>query len=142
MNRALLDTDIFSELSKGIDPIVLQNGAAYRASFGRYTLAVVTLMEVVHGLQKKQATRQLRMFLGRISAEEILDFDQSAAILAGRIEGDLERVGRPIGRADPMIAALALNHNLEVVTGNTAHYQYIQRLGYPLVLVDWRRSII
>jgi hypothetical protein len=36
--------------------------------------------------------------------------------------------------ADPMIAAVGLQHGLELVTGNTAHFQRIQQLGYPLTL--------
>src|SRR5512135_2289282 len=67
-------------------------------------------------------------------------FDQGAAELAGRIEGELERVGRPVGRADPMVAAIALQNGLELVTGNTTHYQRIQEIGYPLVLHDWRAA--
>lgn len=138
MNKALLDTDIFSELGKGVDQTVARHGAAYWATFGRYTISVITVMEVVRGLQKKQATRQLQTFLSHIASEEVLPFDHAAAELAGRIEGELERVGRPVGRADPMIAAIALQHGLELVTGNTSHYQRIQQVGYPLVLHDWR----
>jgi len=37
-----------------------------------------------------------------------------------------------------MIAAIVVVHGLELVTGNTAHYQRIQQLGYPLTLVNWR----
>lgn len=102
MNKALLDTDTFSELGK------------------------------------KQAMKQLQAFFAGIPSQEVLVFDQAAAELAGRIEGELERVGRPIGRADPMIAAIALVNGLELVTGNTAHYQRIQQSGHPLVLHDWR----
>jgi predicted nucleic acid-binding protein len=138
VNKALLDTDIFSELTKGVDRTVAQNGATYRAAFGRYTISVITVMEVVRGLQKKHATRQLQAFLANIASEEILPFDRDAAVLAGRIEGELERVGRPIGRADPMIAAVALLHGLELVTGNTSHYQRILQIGHPLALHDWR----
>lgn len=138
MNKALLDTDTFSELGKAINPTVARNGAAYLAAFGRYTVSVVTVMEIVRGLCKKQATKQLQAFLAGIPSLEVLTFDQAAAELAGRIEGELERVGRPIGRADPMIAAIALTNGLELVTGNTAHYQRIQQLGHPLVLHDWR----
>jgi tRNA(fMet)-specific endonuclease VapC len=58
--------------------------------------------------------------------------------LAGRIAGELERQGRPIGTADSMIAAIALKHGLELVTGNTAHFQRVQQLGYPLTLANWR----
>ena len=68
----------------------------------------------------------------------MLLFDEMAADLAGQIAGDLDRVGRPIGRCDPMVAAIALQHGLELATGNTAHYQYVQQLGYPLTLVNWK----
>ena len=138
MNKGLLDTDIFSELGKGVDRAVVRNGAAYRAAFGRYTTSAVTVMEIVRGLHKKQATRQLQTFLANVATEEVLPLDRDAAELAGRIEGDLERVGLPIGRADPMIAAIALRHGLELVSGNTSHYQRVRQVGYPLVLRDWR----
>jgi tRNA(fMet)-specific endonuclease VapC len=36
------------------------------------------------------------------------------------------------------IAAIALEHGLELVTGNTAHFQRVQQLGYPLTLANWR----
>ena len=138
MKKGLLDTENSFELGKGVNEAVARNGATYRATFSRYTISVITVMEVVRGLQKKQATRQLQTFLSNIASEEVLPFDQGAAELAGRIEGELERVGRPVGRADPMIAAIALQNGLELVTGNTNHYLRIEQIGYPLVLHDWR----
>jgi tRNA(fMet)-specific endonuclease VapC len=138
VNKSLLDTDILSEIGKGIDPNVARNAAAYRKAFGRYTLSVITIMEIVRGFQKNQSAGRLQGFLNIIASEEILPLEQSAAELAGRIAGDLDRTGQPIGKADPMIAAIALQHSLELVTGNTAHYQRIHQLGYPLTLVNWR----
>jgi tRNA(fMet)-specific endonuclease VapC len=32
----------------------------------------------------------------------------------------------------------ALTHGLELVTGNTSHFQRIQQIGYPLTLANWR----
>lgn len=138
MNKSLLDTDILSEIGKGIDPNVVRNATAYRDAFGRYTLSVISIMEVVRGFQAKQSAARLQRFLASIVSEEVLLLDQSAAEPAGRIAGDLDRIGQPIGKADPMIAAIALTHGLDVVTGNTAHYQRVQRLGHPLNLVNWR----
>ena len=138
MNKCLLDADILSEIGKGIDPNVTRNAAAYRNAFGRYTLSVITIMEVVRGFQHRQSARRLQHFLNSLASKEILAFDQPAAELAGRIAGDLDRTGHAIGRADPMIAAIALGHGLDLVTGNTTHYQPIQQLGYPLTLVNWR----
>jgi predicted nucleic acid-binding protein len=78
-------------------------------------------------------------FLNAVALEQIIVFDHGEAVLAGRISADLERTGQIIGWADPMIAAVALNHGLELATGNTAHFQRIQQLGYPLTLRNWRQ---
>jgi len=140
LNKALLDTDTdtYSEILKAVDPNVTRNATAYRQARGVLTLSAVTVMEVIRGFQKNQSQRKLQNFLSAVALEEVLDFDRPAAELAGRIAGDLERVGRPIGVADPMIAAIALIHGLELVTGNTAQFQRIQQLGYPLTLANWR----
>jgi len=138
LKKSLLDTDIFSDITKGVNPTVVGHATAYRKAFARYTISAVSFMEVIRGYQKKQATRQLQNFLTAIASEEVIPFDQPVAELAGRIAGELERTGQPIGLADPMIAAIALHHSLELVTGNTSHFQRIQQLGYPLTLANWR----
>lgn len=138
MNKALLDTDIYSEVLKAVDPNVARNATAYRQAHRVLTLSSVTLMELIRGFQKKQSQRSLQVFRSAVALEEVLDFGRPAAELAGQISGELDRIGRPIGMADPMIAAVALTHGLELVTGNTAHFQHIQQLGYPLLLANWR----
>jgi predicted nucleic acid-binding protein len=138
VNKALLDTDTYSEVLKAVNPTVAQNAALYRQQHGILTLSAITVMEIVYGFQRVQNTRRLQGFLAAVALEEVLDFDRNTAELAGRIAGDLDRTGQTIGKADPMIAAAALQHGLELVTGNTAHYQRIQQLGYPLTLVNWR----
>ena len=138
MNKALLDTDILSEITKNVDPIVARNAATYRRAFGHYTISCVTLMEAVSGFQQKQRFNELHGFLAAIGAEEVLPFESPAAELAGRIAGELARIGQKIGSTDPMIAAIALTHGLELVTGNTAHFRRIQQIGYPLTLRNWR----
>ena len=92
----------------------------------------------MRGFQRTQATARLNAFLATLPHMEVLLFDQPAAALAGRIAGELERTGHPIDMADTMIAAIAIDHGLELVTGNTTHFQRIQQLGYPLTLVNWR----
>ncbi len=138
MNKALLDTDTYSEILKAINPTIAQNAAAYRQQHGMLSVSAITVMEIVYGFQRVQNARRLQDFLTAVALEEVLEFERHAAELAGRIAGDLDRTGQTIGKADPMIAAVALGHGLELVTGNTAHYQRIQQLGYPLMLVNWR----
>ena len=138
LKKAILDTDIFSEIIKGVDQTVAANASAYRTAFNRYTISAVTFMEVIRGYQQKQASHQLQTFLTGIVTEEVIPFDHPAAEVAGKIAGELKRVGRPIGVSDPMIAAIAITHGLDLVTGNTMHFQQVQQLGYPLTLVNWR----
>ena len=40
--------------------------------------------------------------------------------------------------ASDLGSIIALEYNLELVTGNVAHFQRIVRLGYPLTLINWR----
>jgi hypothetical protein len=73
LNKALLDTDIYSEILKAIDQTVTRNATAYWQVHGRLSFS-----------------------------------------------------------------AVAIKNGLELVTGNTSHYQRIQQLGYSITLVGWR----
>jgi tRNA(fMet)-specific endonuclease VapC len=68
----------------------------------------------------------------------VLPLDRDAAIVAGRIYGELEKTGQTVGRADPLIAGIAIMRNLMLVTGNTKHFERIAALRFPLLLDDWR----
>jgi len=54
VDKSLLDTDIFSEVLKGVDPQVVARATAYRAAFGYYTISAITVLEVVKGFQEIQ----------------------------------------------------------------------------------------
>ena len=138
MNRAILDTDIFSEILKGRDVAVAAAAKNYRAAFGRFSITSITVMELVRGVRKKSRSIGIARLVEYLDAAEILDFDRPAAEVAGQIYADLERTGQPIGRADPMIAGLALHHGLVLVTANTSHFQRIRDLGYALEIENWR----
>jgi len=138
VDKSLLDTDIFSEILKGINPNVVAKATAYRSVFGQYTISVITVMEIFKGFHKLQREDRIQQFLAGLTTVELLSLDAQSAELAGRIYADLERSGQPIGRADPMVAAIALRHGLVLVTGNLAHYQRIQNLGYALRLENWK----
>ena len=138
MDRALLDTDIFSEILKGRNQNVVAKAIQYRSAYGYYSISVITVLEIVKGFHKLQREDRVQQFLDGLPGVELLTLDQRSAALAGRIYADLERIGQPIGRADPMIAAIALRHGLTLITGNLSHYLRIQALGYGINLDNWR----
>jgi tRNA(fMet)-specific endonuclease VapC len=140
MDKALLDTDILSEVLKGRNPQVVAQAEAYLRHHAILTVSVISVIEIVSGLQRVARSEQLERFLQVLDAMEVLPVDMESAVLAGRIDGDLLRTGQPIGRADPIVAAQAITHGLVLVTGNTRHYERVMALGYPLRIVDWREA--
>lgn len=138
MNQALLDTDTFSEILKAKNPHVVRNALAYRQQFGCYTISVITIIEIVKGFRKRGFLDRIDSFVGSLATEEVLPLTIADSVVAGKIYGELERAGRTIGRADPLIAGIALTRGLTLVTGNTKHFERIVDLGFPLTLEDWR----
>jgi tRNA(fMet)-specific endonuclease VapC len=64
---------------------------------------------------------------------EVLPFDRECAERFGRVRGSLLRQGISVPTADLMIAAVALAHNLTLVTHNTADFRNVPGLR----LEDW-----
>ncbi|MEH2443632.1 type II toxin-antitoxin system VapC family toxin [Nostoc sp.] len=138
VEKSLLDTDILSEIIKRANPRIIAKANTYLNQFDKYTISVITVMEIVEGWQKRKQEQRLQQFLTIVSSQEILSFDLTEAVLAGKIYADLETTGKRIGYPDCMIAAIAIRHNLTLVTGNLSHYQRIQDLDYSLRLDNWR----
>jgi tRNA(fMet)-specific endonuclease VapC len=140
MAKALLDTDILSEVLRGKNEAVRRRAEAYLSQYGQLTVSVLTVLEIVKGFERLERRPDIDRFLLEVEAMEVLPLTREAAILAGRMYGALERTGQPIGRIDPMIAAIAASTNLDLVTGNHTHYQRLIELEYPLRLANWRES--
>jgi tRNA(fMet)-specific endonuclease VapC len=63
----------------------------------------------------------------------VLDFDADCSKQFGMVRGELLQKGISVSRLDLLIAAVALVHNLTLVTHNTADYKNIPGLR----LDDW-----
>lgn len=138
MERMLLDTDIFSEILKQKHEQVLAAAKSYRQIFGCYTISTLTILELVKGFHKIQREDSIQRLPSLLKNINLLTLTATSAEIAGRMYADLERTGQTIGRADPIIAAIAIERNLVLCTGNEKHYNRIQQLGYPLSLTNWK----
>jgi predicted nucleic acid-binding protein len=140
MTRCLLDTDILSEIIKGRDLAVAARVTTYLETHERLTTSAISVAEIIYGLRRVGREDRLQQFEAAASLAEVLPFDDDAARLAGRINGDLVRKGRVIGMPDVMIAAIALRAGVSIVTGNQAHFEYIRVAGYDLTIQNWRTA--
>lgn len=140
MTRTLLDTDIYSEVIRGKNAEVQARARDYVAEHGKLLISTVTIVEVVKGLHKARRHEALERFIHSLGSTEVLALGSAEAVVAGRIYGDLERTGQPIGRIDPLIAGIAMCYGLVLATGNVEHYQRIQALGYDFEIDNWRNK--
>ena len=138
MDKTLLDTDIFSEILKDKHEKVRKTANEYYSIYHKYTISTITVLEIIKGLHKVKREDKIQLFLKSISSAEILSLNVKSSETAGRIFADLELAGQPIGRADPIVASIAIENNIALATGNLSHYERIQKLGYKLRLKNWK----
>jgi predicted nucleic acid-binding protein len=125
----LFDTGAISEtLRSRPDP-------SYVAWLGTVTrdnrfASAITVGELFDGAYRAAAGgRHLAMIEDRVlPAVTVLPFDGSLARVYGRLAADLADQGQPLADADLQIAATALHHGLELVTGNIRHFRRIPDL--------------
>ena len=73
-----------------------------------------------------------------LPAVTVLPYDVATARVYGAVRAELEKVGTPLPDADLQIAATALYHDLEIVTGNIRHFSRIPKLRLHSALRDAR----
>jgi tRNA(fMet)-specific endonuclease VapC len=93
------------------------------------------LFELWYGVAKSQRSKanaeRVAAFLA--GPLEVLDFTTEDADHAGRVRAALEKVGKPIGAYDLLIAGQALRHKATLVTANSSEFSRIRGLR----LQDW-----
>lgn len=68
----------------------------------------------------------------------VLPFDVAVARVYGELEAQLRKSGSPLADADLQIAATAIHHGLELVTGNLRHFARIAGLTVCRAFADAR----
>ncbi|MFN2323754.1 MAG: PIN domain-containing protein, partial [Trueperaceae bacterium] len=115
----LFDTDAISET---LEPRPEPDYVAWLGTVARddQFASAITVGELFYGAYRAVASgRHLAMIEDRVlPAVTVLPFDASVAQVYGRIAADLADHGTPLADVDLQIAATALHHDLELVTGN------------------------
>ena len=135
MDAALLDTDLLSEVLKQRNLNVRKHARTYLRSHGQFAISAVTRFEVLRGYKEKNATTQLTRFLAFCGHSLVLPLTDAIFDRAADLWVAARRGGHPSGDADLLIAATALEHNRDLITGNIAHFAWIS----GLTIKDWRK---
>jgi predicted nucleic acid-binding protein len=122
-----LDTDLLVAILRGKEEARDPVGAL--DEIGREATTSVNAFEIVYGAQRsarrsENLTEALRL-LGRL---HVIPFDFPSAQRAGEIAAKLAAVGEGIDYRDSMIAGIALENGITLVTRNEKHFSRIKGL--------------
>lgn len=126
----LLDTNVLIHAVRGRPPGV--RGQLQQQSPDDVAVSSITIAELWYGAEKSSSpARRREAWKSVIEPFQVLAFDRDAAEQHARIRHHLRH--RPIGERDLLIAAIALAHDLTLVTHNAAEFSRVPRLRVE----DW-----
>ncbi len=126
MTGYLLDTNVVSDLVRNPQGTVAQR--IRKVGETKVCTSIIVASELRYGAEKKgsqRLTTQLEVVLGAL---QVLPFDSPADVTYGRVRAQLERVGKPIGGNDLLIAAHALTLGYTLVSDNTREFAQVRGL--------------
>lgn len=121
MNGYLLNTNMVTAHLKR-KPLVRQRMRQAERSGIPVKLNAVSYYETRRGLLFLDAHAQLGTFDRLWQAQGIVMLDLPALDRAAKLYADLRKAGQPIEDADILIAAIAIVHEMTLVTNNTSHF--------------------
>ena len=140
MTRYLLDTNIISDATKPSPSEALLDWLADQSDETLF-IASLSVAEIQRGILEKDEGRKRReleaWFAGPegpqvLFAGRVLPFDESAALVWGRLMAEGKAAGRPRSALDMVIAATAEANGCIVVTGNARHFSGVVPFLNPL----------
>jgi tRNA(fMet)-specific endonuclease VapC len=134
VTESLVDTDILSFYFKG-DSKVVDKFNDYLKEFDVINVSIITYYEILGGLRFKKAERQIKEFEEFVSNNTIIHISEQSAKLSGDIYADLRQKGITIGTSDILIAGIATENELTLVTNNERHYESIRGLK----IENWKK---
>lgn len=128
MNRALIDTDILSYYFKG-EKNVCKRFEEYLKKFEILEISIITYYEIVSGLLAKNAEKQLAVFEDFSKENLIIPLTEKSARISAELYAKLRQKGTVVDDIDLLIAGIAIENEMVLVTNNQKHFGRIDGLN-------------
>ncbi|MGF1587602.1 MAG: type II toxin-antitoxin system VapC family toxin [Bacteroidales bacterium] len=135
MNRALIDTDILTHFLKG-DPEVIQNLNNYLDYYDVLEINLISYYEILSGLSAKNAFKQISIFEDFVSENIILPLTEKSVKISAEIYGTLRKSGNKLDDIDVLIAGIAIENDMTLITNNVKHFSRIPGLK----IENWKKQ--
>ena len=127
MDRVLIDTDILSYYFKG-DKEVIKNFELYLQHHDLIEISIITYYEILGGLLAKNALKQLSIFEDFVIDNLVIPMTDNSAKISAELYSTLRQSGKPVDDIDLLIAGIAIDNELTLVTNNESHFNRIPGL--------------
>ncbi len=134
MLKSIVDTDTLSFYFRGEQQVVGKVDE-YLKIYDQLNISIITYYEILGGLKYKNATKQLNDFEEFVSNNHIIPLTEESARISSDKYAALRQAGITIGASDILIAGIAIENDLCLVTNNERHYQAIRNLR----IENWKK---
>lgn len=130
--RYMLDTNAVSRMIRQPASALARRVAALEE--GSFAISVIVVAELRYGAEHRGSARLTQQLETVLAAIDVLPLEEPAARHYGAIRSALERIGRPIGHNDLLIAAHARALGATLVTNNVGEFRRVP----DLAVEDWQ----
>jgi len=134
MDRVLIDTDILSYYFKG-DKKVVDNFELYLQHYDLIEISVITYYEILGGLLAKNALKQLSVFEDFVVDNIVTPMTDNSAKISAELYSTLRQTGKMVDDIDLLIAGIAIDNDLTLITNNENHFNRIPGLN----IANWMK---
>jgi len=133
LETVCIDTDVLIDFLRGKKETVEK----IRKLEEEFDLATTTIniFELYFGAYKTNKERNVKAVNDLVERIEVFGLSKKSAEIAGRMMAVLERKGLEIGIRDTMVAGIAIENDVGLLTRNLKHYKRLEEFG--LRLLDW-----
>lgn len=132
MKPSMIDTDTLSLFLRRHNEVVA-NFQKYFKEIGKINLSIINYYEVLSGLKHKDAHRQLENFQTIVEKNTLLPLTEKSCEIATDLYATHRKQGNPLDDMDILIASIAIENELVLVTHNRKHFGRIKNLE----IEDW-----
>ena len=137
MNRAIIDTDILSYYFKG-NQTVIKNFEKYLQDFDLIEISIITYYEIIGGLMAKNALKQLNIFQDFVDQNIVIPMTENSAKISAELYSTLRQQGNTVDDIDLLIAGIAIDNDLTLITNNENHFNRIPGLQVE----NWSKHVL
>jgi len=101
-------------------------------------ISIITYYEIVGGLLAKNALKQLNIFEDFVSNNIVIPLTERSAKISAELYSTLRQNGNIVDDIDLLIAGVAIDNDLTLVTNNEGHFNRIPGLK----IKNWSKQVL